>query len=118
MDKLYIAIYSLLDLPINTLCSDSRKKGSNKEFDSNLSTSFPCLLLLPSQEVSVGQGPTFERVQFGLMGRSPLLQNYLVTHGLEERRKGGEVGRRVGPVIGRTQISKLPYPPFSSTHVN
>ena len=60
----------------------------------------------------MGQGPTFECFQFGLTARSPLLQNYLVTHGLEEKGKG-EAWKTVGPVIGRTQISKLPYPSFS-----
>ena len=64
------------------------------------------------QGVGVGVGPTFECVQFGLTARSPLLQNYLVIHGLEEAGTG-EVLRRVGPVIGRTQISKLPYPSFT-----
>ena len=63
----------------------------------------------------MGQGPKFKCVQFGLMARSPLLQSYLVSHGLVEEEWGkGEVCKRVRPVMGRTQISGLPYPPFIS----
>ena len=69
---------------------------------------FLCTILY-LQEVGVGEGPRFECVQFGLTARSPLLQNYLFTHGLEERGEGGTVG----PVVGRTQISKPPYPTSS-----
>ena len=57
----------------------------------------------------MGEGPTFECVWFGLAARSPLLQNYLLTRGLVEEQEGG-VGGVLGPVVGRTQISKLPYP--------
>ena len=60
------------------------------------------------QEVGVGPGPTFECVRFSLMGRSPLLQHYLVIHGLVEEGDGEEMSRAV---VGRTQIKKLPYPP-------
>lgn len=57
------------------------------------------------QGVGVGKGPVFECVSFSLAGKSPLLQHYLVTHGLAEAREGTP-----GPVMGRTQISQLPYP--------
>lgn len=62
-------------------------------------------LYVYQQGVGVGKGPVFECVSFSLAARSPLLQHYLVTHGLAEAREG-----MPGPVVGRTQISQLPYP--------
>lgn len=61
-------------------------------------------LCVHMQGVGIGKGPTFECVWFGLTARSPLLQHYMVTHGLMEEQKE----RVLGPVMGRTQISKLP----------
>ena len=65
--------------------------------------------------MGVGEGPTFECVWFSLAGRSPLLQHYLVTHGLAEAKEEGIMEATLGPVIGRTQISHLPYPPVMIT---
>ena len=67
------------------------------------------MMAFHQQGVGIGEGPTFECVWFSLAARSPLLQHYLVTHGLAEAKEEGVEGT-VGPVVGRTQISQLPYP--------
>ena len=57
-----------------------------------------------SQVPNVGPGPTFECVQFGITGKSPLFQHHLRVHQLTE------VDGPRGPFISRTQIKEIPYP--------
>lgn len=52
----------------------------------------------------IGPGPTFECVQFGITGRSPLLQHHFLTHGLSD------ASQSKGPIMSRTQIKKLAPP--------
>lgn len=67
-------------------------------------------LLLFSQQVGIGPGPVFECVRFGINCRSPLLEHYLVSHGLIAHATSH--GR--GPYVTRTQIKELPYLSLSS----
>ena len=58
-----------------------------------------------TQSQGVGPGPTYECVQFSILGRSPLLQHYLLSHHLMEE----EAHSR--PTISRIQVKELPpYP--------
>ena len=43
-------------------------------------------------------------MQFGITGRSPLLQHHFLTHGLSD------ASQSKGPIMSRTQIKKLAYP--------
>ena len=57
-----------------------------------------------STPTHIGPGPIFECVRFSTLGRSPLLQHYMVRHGLIE------VNAPPGPTISRRQVKEVPRP--------
>ncbi|XP_065912772.1 protein FAM227B-like [Dysidea avara] len=54
---------------------------------------------------SIGPGATYERVNFSISGRSPLVQHYMSIHHLCESNGGW-----TGPALTRTEVKALPPP--------
>lgn len=59
------------------------------------------------QSHSIGPGATYERVQFNITGRSPLVQHFMSIHHLCD---DSSSNYQVGPTLTRTEIKALPYP--------
>ena len=60
-----------------------------------------------TQSMGVGPGPSYECVRFSVLGRSPLLQHFLLSHHLSEEVAEESFSRST---VSRTQVKELPYP--------